>query len=262
MATIQAAISEHARHLVQYIASDTCSRELHVQLKSILPMLKGTSLDPMHICFAIDRLMTKNGTKPTLAGLALRIIMGKFDVRHPALANTHLYSGGKLPKLSKSEEKWRQYISDGSLPMYRAKQILKSLDPNSAFLKLEDFMKVIAAFVVVYSEKLGTAAAKGSFRRSLIHIASPMQFHWLLNNVKCRSTLSPEIDISKAVERLVSIIVRDVFAISTCVLVVTVTPCAQPHASNPCFKCIDPRVHETRPCVLAKQDFHRTHPAH
>ena len=217
-ATIEKTISDHVRCLVHYIASDTCSRELHIELKRVLPMLKGISLDPMHICYALDRLMTKNGTKPKLAGLALRIIMGKCDIRHPALADTPLYAGGKLPKLSKSEEKWKHHISNGSLPMSRAKQILKSLDPNSAFLKLEDFMKAIAAFVVVYPGKLGTVDKEGTFRRSLIHIASPMQYHWLLNNVKCRSSLSPEMDMSKAAESLVAVIAHDFCAISNCAL--------------------------------------------
>ena len=196
---IVAAIPERALGLVQYVASDSCSRELHRILKDVLPGLKGVSLDPMHICFASDRVMQKDKIKSKVSGLVLRAIMGKFDVRHPQLAGKPLYTGGPLAAMTATEKAGWQHIADGSLPQKQALATLEKMDPNEAITTLSSFCKLIAAFASVFPEKLGSVDDQDSFRRSLMHIAKPQQFQWLMNNVKIRSTLDLTLDTSKAV---------------------------------------------------------------
>ena len=196
---LRSAVPREALSSVQFVSSDTCSGKMHNSLKEVLPNLRGVCLDPMHICFTVDKAMKKNGVKPKIAGLVLRAIMGKFDVRHSQLANEDMYCGGWLPPMSSLERTFEAHIRHGSMPQDRAFDVLTSMNPNNVCKTLSNFLKLLAAYVSMFPEKMGSANQKGSLRRSILNAASPANFQWYLNNAKCRSSLPVEADRAKGV---------------------------------------------------------------
>ena len=61
----------------------------------MLPNLKNLSLDPMHVCFAADRCLKKARIQPSVVGLVLRAIMGKFNIPDAAIGAQEPYTGGR-----------------------------------------------------------------------------------------------------------------------------------------------------------------------
>ena len=57
-------------------------------LRVMLPQLQSMSRDAMHLCFAVDSHTKKHRIRPTVTGLAMRSIMGKFNIPSTHLAGS------------------------------------------------------------------------------------------------------------------------------------------------------------------------------
>ena len=75
------------------MASDVCSPVLLRELREVFPNLKSLSLDAMHLCFAVDRVAKSWSVRPTVVGLVMRSLMGKFKVASADMAQEALYTG-------------------------------------------------------------------------------------------------------------------------------------------------------------------------
>jgi len=149
----------------------------------------GISLDPQHLSFAVDRATTKRRQRSTRAGLAMRIIMAKFDIPVRSLAETRMYQGGTVSAYTPAEEDYRANIEKGNMPLHEAIHIMKTMSPNTPFRTFSSFARVLAAFVRVYPQYMDSTSGKGTLRRSILHAATHQQYQWLLNNTRYRSCL-------------------------------------------------------------------------
>ena len=190
---IEKALPVDTLGLVEHVSVDACSAKLFKEMKKVFPNLLGVSLDPHHLCFAVDSHTAKHRTRPTIVGLVMRSVMGKFDVPLVKRAREPLFSGGRLAELTEAQEAIRQHIQLGSMPHAEAKRILKTMDPNTAFPSLTSFMRTIAAVVRLYPDKLDVRHNNTTLRAILCHAASPRQFEWYVNNVRFRSRLPAEL---------------------------------------------------------------------
>ena len=186
---VEMAIPHMARGCVEHIASDVCSPKLFTALRVVMPQLKSMSLDAMHLCFAVDSHTKKHRIRPTVIGLVVRSIMGKFNIPSKRLVDTVPYCGQVPLRLTAEEATETAHIRDGDLPHTEAKQCLLQMNPNVAMLSLAEFAHLIAAVVVVYPQHMDTTHDKTTLRRILLHACTPARFQWYLNNVRYRSSI-------------------------------------------------------------------------
>jgi hypothetical protein len=190
-AVAEKTVPGHARDQVTAISSDVASPKLFAEMQLIFPNMRWFSLDAMHLCFAVDSHTKKQRVRPTVVGLVMRTIMGKFHIPDPENPNPVPFSGGRLAKWDTDESAMVQLIKDGAMPLEEAEQTLKDMDPNSAMKTLAEFARLIAAVVATYSQRLDIRNDKTTLRKVLLNACSPDRFQWYLNNVRYRTTLPP-----------------------------------------------------------------------
>ena len=103
-AAVEYAVPPGGRSQVVHVASDVCSPSLFRELRTVLPNLASCSLDPMPLCFTVDSRTKHQRVRPTVVGLVMRPIMGKFCIPDP-LANPDPYVGHTLPKHTEVENR-------------------------------------------------------------------------------------------------------------------------------------------------------------
>ncbi len=183
------AIPEEARDQVEHVAVDACSKELWMQLSDVLPNLRAISLDPLHVCFMADSHSKDQRVRPTLVGLVLRSIMGKFSIPDPARRAEPFYEGGVLDDRDRYRRQLYRQIEMGSVSKRAASKTLRDMNPNEPMESLTQFMELIAALVAMYPEKMDLRHDKTTMRKSLLATCSPSRFEWLLNGLRYRSRI-------------------------------------------------------------------------
>jgi hypothetical protein len=180
------------RKLVQHMALDTTNKKLHYFMTQLLSNLGGLSLDTIHPCMTADKHMMNRKLRATLIGLVLRSIMGKFGFSDKARAKESYYTGKEPLAQSSEESKYHNHILAGDVPKKEAKRILKTMDPNIAMKSREEFVKLVAALVVIYPHKLDVKrGAKTTLRNTMAAICTPERAEWYMNNIRFRSRLTP-----------------------------------------------------------------------
>ena len=151
---MEASLPARHRALVEHVALDQTSAKMHSELKRACPGLQCISLDAMHLCFAVDKHTTRKGIRPTVVGLVLRSIMGKFNVRDDSRRSQTFYT--RVEKLTQTTHELLllSKVHDGSMPRNPARECLTSMDPNTPISSRTEFVRLIAALVVVYPERL------------------------------------------------------------------------------------------------------------
>ena len=127
---LKQAVPDAYKDQVENVSSDVCGGKLYTSLQGIFPKLTHLTLDPMHLCFRVDSCTKKSGVKPTVVGLVLRSIMGKFSmVKKKCSESPHV---GQAPaRLSQEEQKAVDLIKTGGMDMKTAKDTLTSMGPNN-----------------------------------------------------------------------------------------------------------------------------------
>jgi hypothetical protein len=193
-AVLLKALPADGLHQVEHVASDVCSGKLFDTLYEIFPNLSTLSLDPMHLCFRVDSFTKMQRVRPTVVGLVMRSIMGKFCIRDEEACHDDPYCGERLPKLTATERKMVDHIKKGDLTHRKAKDTLTSMDPNAPMQSLLEFASLLAAVAKVYPERMDLKSDKTTLRQVLVSACDPGRFGWYLNNIKYRSQLPKATD--------------------------------------------------------------------
>ena len=194
------AVPDQARQHVAHVASDVCSNKLSAALLAQLPGLRGVSLDVQHVSFKVDAHTKKWRVKPKLVGCVVRVIMAKFEIPIAPMPTVSMYAGGPAPPLTRTDLVYRSHIRNGSLPLKEAQRVLTQMDPLAPITTLTCFAHLLAAVVRVYPEHMDIKRGKNktSLRGTLLHVTTPEQFQWLLNNQRFRSTLPNDLNNAMA----------------------------------------------------------------
>ena len=178
------------KELVKHMSFDTASGKLHRSMTSLFTNLHGISLDSVHPSMAVDRCMQKGKSRKSLVGLVTRSIMGKFEISDKARSQEPVFTGVETLTASEEEKKLHQNILDGDMPKKNAKSILKAMNPNTGMSSRVEFVRLIAALVAMYPEKMDTKLDKTTLRKSLAAMTQPQRAEWYLNNTRYRSRLT------------------------------------------------------------------------
>ncbi len=186
---VQAAVPGPLRPLVQHVSSDVVNASIVQELQQHLPGLQGVSLDPLHLAFSVDRHAVKRRAKPTLVGLVVRAIIGKFSLPDRDREREEFYAGGPAPVASGAERAFVQQIKDGSMRAPRAKAILEQVNPNVAMSNRSEFAKLLAAVSAMYPERLDVKYDKGTLRMQFVAACQPSRAEFYFNNIRFRARL-------------------------------------------------------------------------
>ena len=86
-----------------------------------------------------------------------------------------------------------QSVLKGDMPKKAAADVLKKMNPNKPMASREEFARLVAALVAVYSQKLDVVRrGKTTLRKSLAAACKPQRAEWYFNNMRYRSRLSPK----------------------------------------------------------------------
>ena len=77
-----------------------------------------------------------------------------------------------------------------------AASIFRKLNPNTAFRCRWEFVRSIAAFVVIFPEQLNNKSGKTTVHALLVSACSPSRIEWYLNESRFRSQLPPRLQSS------------------------------------------------------------------
>lgn len=190
---MEQAVPEKFRWQVEHVASDSCSPELLRELRKVFPKV-NLSLDAMHLCFGVDKLAKAWKVRPTVVGLVMRSIMGKFNVSCPDMASEALYEGARDVHVAAEAKAWVARICAGDMPMGQATKALKDMDPNAPMRSLAEFARLLAAVVVVYPERMDAKLDGSTLRGSFGYACTPERFGWYMNNIKYRSSLPQKLE--------------------------------------------------------------------
>ena len=182
------------RDQVGHVALDTCNKRLFDALARVLGGLHAISLDPHHTCFRVDSFSKKRRIRPTLIGLVMRTIMGKFAIPDPGRAREAYFKGDTTPELTAEQLVMVDHIKNGTITKKKAKQILHEMNPNIAISSLLEFQELIAAVVCMYPDNMDTKRDNTTLRRSLVETCTPTRFEWLLNGLRHRARLPASLE--------------------------------------------------------------------
>lgn len=167
----------------------TASQVLFDQLKDILPQLQWLSLDPLHVAFAADRMAKRNRTKPTVLGLVLRSVMGKFSARGEPNLLGKPYRGHPIAARDASAEEQRLLLAHGGMSVAEATSVLGQMDPNTPMQSRFEFARLLAAVAAVYAHRMDAKVEKTTLRSKLFHACAPAQYQWYMNGLRFRASL-------------------------------------------------------------------------
>ncbi|CAK0830520.1 unnamed protein product, partial [Prorocentrum cordatum] len=184
------AVPAALRDRVEHVAADVVGHQLVASMREIFPNLMGISLDPMHLCFSADRHFVKRRMRPTVAGLVLRSVTGKFSHPDSSRSREPFFDGTQVPHLTAAERAHIGHIEQGDLQPAAAARALKAMDPNVPMRSRIDFCRLLASFVAVYPDRLDTKYDKVTFREQLVAARRPSRAEWFFNNVRYRSRLT------------------------------------------------------------------------
>jgi len=174
---LKRSVPDRFKHQVVNVSTDVANAKVYTELKAVFPNLTYLSLDPMHLCFMVDRHTKKRGIRPTVVGLVMRNIMRKFSMTSKEDMGES-FIGGLSNRLTQQENDAVNHIKNGDIPMAKAKAILQGMNPNVPMQSLEEFATLLAAVVRVYPERVDTTFDKTTMRASLVHAASRSRFGW------------------------------------------------------------------------------------
>ena len=121
----------------------------------------------------------------------MRSIMGKFGLPDKARKQQPYYTGHETLVASVEELKLHKHIVDGDMPKTEATRVLKGMNPNTAMASREEFVRLVAALVLVYPQKLDVKRGeKTTLRSTLVATCQPQRIEWYLNNIRFRSRLT------------------------------------------------------------------------
>ena len=118
MSAVESAVPAGARSQVEHVASDVSSPALFKDLHDLLPGLLYLSLDPLHICFTVDSHTKHQRVRPTVIGLVMRAIMGKFSIAG-RMPDGEPYRGGPLTQ-TRAEKLMAARVEKGNMPIAKA----------------------------------------------------------------------------------------------------------------------------------------------
>jgi hypothetical protein len=188
------AVPRRWRSSVEHGALDVASGKLHEVISSAFSSYKGTSLDPMHLPFNIDKQFKKfqrKLVKSSLTGRVARTIMGKFSIPDATRKSERFYTGSPIQPTQK-EKDLMSYITGQPMRKPDAKRILLKMNPKVAVKSREEFVELVAAVVSIYTDKLDVKTNSTTLRNILTAACQPPRIEWYLNNVRFRSRLSSD----------------------------------------------------------------------
>ncbi|CAK0887170.1 unnamed protein product, partial [Prorocentrum cordatum] len=180
------------RDRVEHVAADVVGHQLVASMREIFPNLMGMSFDPVHLCFSADRHFVKRRMRPTVAGLVLRSIIGKFSHPDPSNSQGPFFDGTQVPHLTAAERAHIGHVEQGDLQPAAAARVLKAMDPNVPMRSRIEFCRLLSSFVAVYPDRLETKYDKVTFREQLVAACRPNRAEWFFNNVRYRSRLTAD----------------------------------------------------------------------
>jgi len=176
------------RSKVEFIAVDNPSRRYWTTLLSAFPNMKVMVLDTVHLAIAYEVAYWK---KRTSGSRKLRSLMVKFERRDPSKSPDAwgcIYTGDVYTPSSNAEDLAREQIWNGSMSRITADHLLKNLDYNMPWTSRLEFVKAIAALVVIHADEMNKIAPgpNRSVREILYTATSPDRLEWYMNNIRMR----------------------------------------------------------------------------
>jgi hypothetical protein len=187
---IEETVPPSCRKLVEEMSFDQTSAKLHKAMRALLKNLLGLSFDTTHLAMAADRHTSKRRIKPTLIGLVVRSIVGKFNIPDKSRKDEPFYDGRQALLPTDAEKKLMNNILAGDLSKKEAKKVLKTTNPNVAMKSREEFLRLIAALVAIYPQRLDVKTDKTTLRKILAAACEPGRAEWYFNNTRYRSRLT------------------------------------------------------------------------
>lgn len=132
--------------------------------------------------------------RPTVVGLVLRSIMGKFNA--PGLRGTPRlpYRGAACMRPDAEAEAERQRLAEEDMTLEEAVCVLAEMDPNTPMVSRREFARLLTAVTIAYPERMDDKVEKTTLRAKLFHACSYAQFQWFMNGLHFRATLDRAIE--------------------------------------------------------------------
>ena len=177
---------------VQHIATDAPSAKLLADLQVVCPNLTAISLDPTHAGMKYEQAF---GGKRSHGSSLLRRLLVKFTTHDPAVVSNiwgPYYAGGGPPSPWTEQEKLlRCNILDGSMSLFRARRVLKSVEALLAWPTRIQFLEGVAALAAMCSQDLSrkVEGTKLTVAKLLHSITAADKLEYQFNNLRYRQFL-------------------------------------------------------------------------
>lgn len=182
---------------VEHIATDAPSAKLLADLQLVCPNLKAISLDPTHAAMKYEQAF---GGKKSHGSSLLRRLLVKFTTHDPAVVSDiwgpH-YTGGSTPPWTEQEKMFRCNILDGSMSLFRARRVLKSVEGLLLWPTRIQFLEGVAALAAMCSQDLSRKieGTKLTVAKLLHSITAADKVEYLFNNLRYRQFLPAAVRI-------------------------------------------------------------------
>ena len=177
-----------------HIAVDNPSGKLLGLLRPHFCNLQFLSLDPVHLPMSVEYASARRRTP---GSRLLRNIMKKFSARGAHKASSAwgpAYVGDEPPPVTDEEKRMLAHVDERSLPMARARQVVKRISPTMPFNARIQFIEAIAALVVMYPDEMDRVAPgpNRTVARILRSAVEPKRIEWYLNTTRAIHHMPPQ----------------------------------------------------------------------
>ena len=157
-----------------------------------LPNLSCVVLDATHASMHYEEA---TGGRRTGGSSMLRRFMAKFcgkDSSWPANLWGNFYDGSTLARLSAPEQSLRELITEGTMPLRRARRIIRDAEDLLVWPTRIQFIEALAALAREHSKDMGrkVPGTRTTVAKILLGITTADRIEYLLNNSRFRCTLS------------------------------------------------------------------------
>lgn len=175
------------------VSSDQPSGLLYRELLRIMPNLRFVTLDPMHVTFAYEQTQ---GGRRTAGSRLLRCMQAKFwrfDSRLRPDQWGPPFTGDVPFRLSEREAFFADQILTGAMSVDHAQRALDTLNGDTPWYSMADYVATMAAFAAVYEPELRrrTHHSGVPLVRLLHHSCQSSRLGFLFNNLRLLHTVPP-----------------------------------------------------------------------
>ena len=193
----KAYFSERALYQIRYIATDQPSPRLYELSKGACPNLECMCLDPIHLAIVYEYAQWNKQTMGSkmLRALLHRIIIIRDD--RPGNSWGRFFKGSNPQPLDAEEEAMRTQILHKSMPEDEAREIIRSMDMNAPLHDRLEFITALAAICSLRKSEVDrkVTGANKEVYKVLWNACSPERLEWLINNLRIRHSISPELRV-------------------------------------------------------------------